>query len=103
MVTLLAPQVAPLGRHTLVLDGAHTEASAASLAATLRQAFPDRPLALVLAMAGDKEHREVLTALRAAAPKVVVFTTVAIAGSYERACPPGAPLYAGALHLMCTV
>lgn len=40
-----------------VLDGAHTADSAAALAATLRQAFPDEPVVLVVAMAADKQHR----------------------------------------------
>jgi folylpolyglutamate synthase/dihydropteroate synthase len=41
----------------VVLDAAHTADSAAALASTLRDAFPDQPVALVLAMAGDKQHR----------------------------------------------
>ena len=40
-----------------VLDGAHTADSAAALAATLRSAFPDEPVVLVVAMAADKQHR----------------------------------------------
>jgi hypothetical protein len=55
-----APQVAEMpgsaGCH-VVLDAAHTADSAAALASTLRDAFPDQPVALVLAMAGDKQHR----------------------------------------------
>jgi folylpolyglutamate synthase/dihydropteroate synthase len=73
-----------------VLDGAHTAASAAALAETLRAVFPGQPLALVVAMASDKEHRPVLAALRAASPAVVVFTAVHIAGSTARCAPPGA-------------
>ena len=41
----------------IVLDGAHTAESARALAQTLRAAFPTAPVALVLAMAEDKEHR----------------------------------------------
>lgn len=41
----------------VVLDGAHTLESAAALAQTLRAAFPTAPVALVLAMAEDKQHR----------------------------------------------
>lgn len=41
----------------VVLDGAHTPESAAALARTLRQAFPTAPVALVVAMAEDKQHR----------------------------------------------
>lgn len=83
------PQVVRAGQHHVVMDGAHSEASAQCLATTLRQVFPDQPVALVLAMAEDKEHRRCIAQLRAMAPKVVVFTTVPIAGSYQRACPPG--------------
>ncbi|WIA38977.1 hypothetical protein OEZ86_005129 [Tetradesmus obliquus] len=73
----------------VVFDAAHTADSAAALASTLRAALPDQPVALVLAMAGDKEHREVCGALQACKPSVVVFTTVPIAGSHHRAAPPG--------------
>lgn len=77
-------------RPLVVLDGAHTPESAAALATTLRQVFPAAPVALVLAMAGDKAHREVCMALRAVQPHVVVFTSVAIAGGRQRAASPGA-------------
>jgi dihydrofolate synthase len=50
----------------------------------------DNPLALVVAMGADKDHRAVVAALRRAAPCTVVFTSVPIAGSYSRAAPPGA-------------
>ncbi|GLC63603.1 hypothetical protein PLESTF_000054100 [Pleodorina starrii] len=103
----------------VVLDGAHTAESAAALAASLRTAFPgpaatttttssDRypsgagsgaaggggggvgaPVALVLAMADDKDHRGVVAALRGVQPRVAVFTSVPIAGSYRRAAAPG--------------
>lgn len=75
----------------LVLDGAHTGASAAALADTLRRAFPQERhrLALILASADDKDHGAVAAALRQANPALVVFTTVSIAGSMARAAPPG--------------
>ena len=74
----------------VVLDGAHTPEAAAALAAALREAFPaPAPLALVVAMAGDKALRETLTALRAAAPGAVVFTAAAVGGSTARSAPPG--------------
>ena len=46
----------------LVLDGAHTRESAASLVAAVRAAFPasTHPLVLVVAMAEDKDARQVL-------------------------------------------
>mmetsp|Transcript_21675 Transcript_21675/g.47393 ORF Transcript_21675/g.47393 Transcript_21675/m.47393 type:complete len:151 (-) Transcript_21675:96-548(-) len=78
-----------VGAQYVVLDGAHTAESAAALASTLRAVFPDQPLAFVVAMAADKEHRAVLASLRAATPNVVVFTTAAIAGSYQRSAAPG--------------
>ena len=40
----------------LVLDGAHTIDSARTVAETLRTVFPDNPVALVVAMADDKDH-----------------------------------------------
>ncbi|KAH9324545.1 hypothetical protein KI387_004723, partial [Taxus chinensis] len=41
---------------TVILDGAHTEASAKALASTIRMLYPDKPLAFVVAMANDKDH-----------------------------------------------
>ena len=41
----------------VVLDGAHTAESARALAQTLRDVFPTAPVAIVLAMAEDKQHR----------------------------------------------
>ena len=74
----------------VVLDGAHTRESAAALRETLAAAFPGHPLALVLAMASDKEHRAVVDELRGCdALKVVIFTSVAIGGSTDRSCAPG--------------
>ena len=40
--------------------------------------------------ASDKEHRAVIDELRACEPKVVIFTSVDIAGSSSRSCSPGA-------------
>eukprot|EP00197_Chlamydomonas_leiostraca_P007836 CAMPEP_0202859516 /NCGR_PEP_ID=MMETSP1391-20130828/1591_1 /ASSEMBLY_ACC=CAM_ASM_000867 /TAXON_ID=1034604 /ORGANISM="Chlamydomonas leiostraca, Strain SAG 11-49" /LENGTH=555 /DNA_ID=CAMNT_0049538551 /DNA_START=219 /DNA_END=1883 /DNA_ORIENTATION=+ len=73
----------------VVLDGAHSPEAASSLATTLRHAFPDAPLALVVAMASDKEHREVMAGLRHLAPVAAVFTAVPVVGSYHRAAAPG--------------
>lgn len=85
-------QIASLGRTSaqdesppwVVLDGAHTPASAQALVATLAEVFPQEPLALVVSMAEDKDHRGILAALRQAAPKAVIFTSVAIAGAQTR-------------------
>lgn len=73
-----------------VLDGAHTPESAAALASTLRAAFPTAPVALVLAMASDKDHRGVCAELRALQPRVAVFTEVPVAGGKVRSAAPGA-------------
>ena len=68
----------------LVLDGAHTAQSAAALADIVTELFPGRPVALIIAMADDKDHKAVMAAMRAMRPLVVVFTTVPIAGSMQR-------------------
>ena len=68
----------------LVLDGAHTPAAAAALAATLRRAFPDAALGLVVGMAADKDAAGVMAALRRAAPVAVAFTQAPIAGGLAR-------------------
>jgi len=39
-----------------VLFSAHTKESARALVDTIKMAFPDAPLALVVAMATDKDH-----------------------------------------------
>jgi folylpolyglutamate synthase/dihydropteroate synthase len=88
-----APPGAPPGAAPpyVVLDGAHTPEAAAALAVALREAFPaPAPLALVVAMAGDKQHRDTLAALRAARPGVAVFTAVPVGGSTQRSAQPGA-------------
>lgn len=70
---------------TIILDGAHTEASAKALAATIRMAYPDKPLAFVVAMANDKDHSAFAHELLSGAlPKVVVFTEVSVAGGNSR-------------------
>ncbi|PSC74504.1 dihydrofolate synthetase [Micractinium conductrix] len=73
----------------VVLDGAHTLESAAALAQTLRAAFPTAPVALVLAMAEDKQHRDICQALRTLHPVAAIFTGVPIAGGAARSAAPG--------------
>ena len=68
----------------LVLDGCHTAQSAAALADTVKGLFPSSPVALIVAMADDKDHKAVMAALRGLQPAVVVFTTVPIAGGMQR-------------------
>ena len=58
LLTLCLMQVSKLGpdKPWLVLDGAHTPASAAALAKTLEQTFQDLPIGFIVAMADDKDH-----------------------------------------------
>lgn len=110
-------------RGVVVLDGAHTPASAAALAATLRQArpsarlpsapstpppaccparppaplsparrqvFPDAPVALVVAMARDKDARGFFRGIAAARPAAVVTAEAEVAGGAARVMPAGA-------------
>ncbi|KAL2607665.1 hypothetical protein R1flu_026238 [Riccia fluitans] len=70
---------------TIILDGAHTEGSAAALGNTLTRTFPESCLALVVAMASDKEHLAFARALlQGANPRIVVTTRVDIAGGTTR-------------------
>lgn len=72
----------------VLLDGAHTKESARALVDTIKMAFPDAPLALVVAMARDKDHaafaKEFLSGARL---EVVVLTEVNIAGGIARTTP----------------
>lgn len=52
-----------VGPICLVVVAAHTEGSAIALAKTLRDAFPKASLALVVAMACDKDHSAFAQAL----------------------------------------
>jgi folylpolyglutamate synthase/dihydropteroate synthase len=51
------------GQFVLLVVAAHTEGSAIALAKTLRDAFPKASLALVVAMACDKDHSAFAQAL----------------------------------------
>jgi len=95
-----------------ILDGAHTPESAAVLVDTVRTLFPfssdindinrddgadtaaaaplPPPVALVLAMASDKDLTGVCRELRQLRPNVAVFTDVPIAGGNTRSAAPGA-------------
>ncbi|CAK9275710.1 unnamed protein product [Sphagnum jensenii] len=69
----------------VILDGAHTEASANALACTLMEYFPTAKLALVVGMASDKDHFAFARSLlEEAPPHLVVTTRVSVAGSLER-------------------
>lgn len=84
MQVVQAPSRQDTHNNWLVLDGAHTAQSATALAETVRELFPERPVALVVAMADDKDHKAVMAALRGVRPTVVLFTSVDIAGSSQR-------------------
>ncbi|KAK9866749.1 hypothetical protein WJX84_003192 [Apatococcus fuscideae] len=75
--------------HWLVCDGAHTPASSKALADTLRQVFPDTPLAFIVGMATDKDHLGFCQALREAHPSVAIFCSPQIAGASDRSAAPG--------------
>jgi folylpolyglutamate synthase/dihydropteroate synthase len=73
----------------LVADGAHTLAAATALAATLATPpLADAPLALVLALASDKDLARVFRPLARTRPRAVFLTAVPIAGSAARAAAP---------------
>lgn len=70
---------------TILLDGAHTKESAEALVNTIRMAFPQARLVIVVAMASDKDHmgfaREFLSGQQLEA---VFLTEVSIAGGNSR-------------------
>ncbi|KAL4522790.1 hypothetical protein Ndes2437A_g07544 [Nannochloris sp. 'desiccata'] len=68
-----------------ILDGAHTPESDGA-----DKAPPPLPVALVLAMASDKDLTGVCRELRQLQPNVAVFTEVPIAGGKTRSAAPGA-------------
>ncbi|XP_038985065.1 dihydrofolate synthetase isoform X2 [Phoenix dactylifera] len=70
---------------SILIDGAHTEASAKGLADVIQMMHPDGALALVVAMASDKDHlafaKQLLSGPR---PEIVLLTEVTIAGGKSR-------------------
>jgi dihydrofolate synthase/folylpolyglutamate synthase len=78
-------RIALAGGSTVVLDGAHTPAAAAALAAALTDAYPDRPATAVLGLSADKDPAAVIAAL---APAIVGL--VATRAESPRAADPGA-------------
>lgn len=64
----------PMPPPDVILDGAHTAASAAVLAATVAAEFPERPAVLVLGTLTDKEPAALAAALRVVARDVVATT-----------------------------
>lgn len=74
----------------VIIDGSHTPESTEALIETIKETFPERrKLAVVLAMADDKDALGICTELRALGPVAIVFTQVDIAGARSRAAAPG--------------
>lgn len=73
------------GAFTILIDGAHTEASAKALSDVVKTVKPEGPLALVIGMASDKEHlafaEQLLSGTR---PDIVLLTEASIAGANSR-------------------
>ena len=63
--------------------------------------FPGEPLVLVASMAEDKDHKGILAALRGAAPKAIIFTSVAIAGAQTRCARPAGLTEPAVFMLAC--
>ncbi|XP_041015251.1 dihydrofolate synthetase isoform X2 [Juglans microcarpa x Juglans regia] len=88
---LTSRETEALGLHgaTVLLDGAHTKESANALVNTIRMTFPEASLALVVAMASDKDHigfaREFLSAGERF--RAVFLTEADIAGGRSRTTP----------------
>lgn len=72
------------GEPTIVLDGAHNDASAEALARTLRHAFPRRRVRFVIALMKDKDARAVVRPLL---PLAASIDATRVAG--PRALDPG--------------
>ncbi|TVU26961.1 hypothetical protein EJB05_29538 [Eragrostis curvula] len=76
------------GLSTVLIDGAHTEASAKALSDVIETVKPEGPLALVVGMANDKEHlafaEQLLSVPR---PDIVLLTEASMAGGTSRAMP----------------
>uniref|UniRef100_A0A0A8YZQ9 Mur ligase C-terminal domain-containing protein n=1 Tax=Arundo donax TaxID=35708 RepID=A0A0A8YZQ9_ARUDO len=76
------------GSSTILIDGAHTEASAEALSDVIETVRPLGPLALVVGMANDKEHlafaEQLLSSQR---PDIVLLTEASIAGGNSRVMP----------------
>ncbi|CAM6103318.1 unnamed protein product [Calypogeia fissa] len=84
LTPLEASKLGSLGS-TVILDGAHTLGSGEALARTLRDVFPEEYVAMVVAMASDKDHQGFARAiLEGTEPKIIVTTSVDVAGSLKR-------------------
>jgi len=77
-------------RGQVVLDGAHSAESARALVATFKTCFPSQPVVVIVAMAEDKDHREILKEIAHLEEQLqcVIVTSVAIAGARSRSAAP---------------
>ncbi|TVU02679.1 hypothetical protein EJB05_51817, partial [Eragrostis curvula] len=92
------------GSSTVLIDGAHTEASAKALSDVIETVKPEGPLALVVGMASDKEHLAFAEQLLSEVcelkttvlfsefsasplPDIVLLTEASIAGGNSRTMP----------------
>ncbi|KAK9122048.1 hypothetical protein Syun_019665 [Stephania yunnanensis] len=72
----------------VLVDGAHTGESAKCLIDTINMTHPNSPLALVVAMANDKDHSAFTRQLLLGRlPEAVVLTEISIAGDRSRITP----------------
>ncbi|XP_020251466.1 dihydrofolate synthetase isoform X2 [Asparagus officinalis] len=87
-LTRMEAETLGVSEASILIDGAHTEASAEGLSDVIRMTCPDGMFAFVVAMATDKDHlafaRKILTGPR---PEIVLLTEVSIAGGKSRATP----------------
>lgn len=74
----------------LVLDCAHTALSMRALCTNLEEAFPSSKIAIILAIAADKDLAAVASCIGNLNPELVICTTVAIGGQNYRSTDPGA-------------
>ncbi|XP_020517188.1 dihydrofolate synthetase isoform X2 [Amborella trichopoda] len=73
---------------SVLIDGAHTEASAECLTKTIRMVYAKASVALVVAMASDKDHVSfAMKMLSGMQPVVVILTEASIAGGNTRVTP----------------
>jgi dihydrofolate synthase/folylpolyglutamate synthase len=90
------------GQPDLVLDGAHTEASAAAAVQAVAAAFPGRPRVLLLALLEEKRVEAILDTLLPGACAVVAsgaptpraLTAAALAARVHARAAPGQPVHA---------
>ncbi|GBG89405.1 hypothetical protein CBR_g49195 [Chara braunii] len=77
-----------LNNITIVLDGAHTPASARALATLMQEQFPSKKLIFLVGMAKDKDHSAFAhSILQRCQPVAVILTEAQVLGSFHRTMP----------------